>query len=194
MVFLASRLVWTFALFFLAAFAGAWSFYAWQRSTPGTSPPWLAGFALLLWLNFKHYLWALWGVRLRLDPDYPCETRFRGDLVVDSVLEYRGYGLFVPWCAFLAIVMPVPLLLWFSLFWTTQAFLRADFYSTPFKFWTRAYNEAPGKHRNRIRYFEEISLEIERRLKAGADWESPEMQELNQAGRRVQDCIVERKK
>lgn len=194
MVISLSSWLWTFAVFFLASFALTWSLYAWERSKPGKAPAWLIGAALLVWLNFKHYLWALWGLRLRLDPDYPCETRFRGDLVVDSVLEYRGYGLFALWCPFLAIALPNPLLLCLTLFWTVQAFWRSEFYSSPFQFWTRAYNEAPTKHRNRIRYFEELSLEIERRMKAGADWNSPEMQELNLAARAVQDCVVERKK
>jgi hypothetical protein len=152
------------------------------------------GFTLLFWLNLKHYSLALFGIRLRLDPDYPAEARFRGDLIVDSVLEYRGYGLFAPWSVFLALAVR-PAVLWVVIAtWSILAWRRTWFYSTPFRFWTRAYQESPNKHRNRIRYGEEIALEIQRKDMAGVPFDSPEMQELIKAGMALQNCIVERKK
>lgn len=155
---------------------------------------WIRGFTFLLWLNAKHYFFALWGLRLRLDPDYPAEARFRGDLIVDSVLEYRGYGLFVLWCPFLALICPKLPLLALALLWASLAFRRSRYYSSPIQFWTRAYNEAPLKHRNRIRYFEEISREIERQMKAGAAWDSPQLQALIETGNKIQNVIIERKR
>lgn len=151
------------------------------------------GLALLLWLNLKHYALAVWGIRLRLDPDYPNETRFRGDLIVDSVLEYRIYGLFAPWCIFLALVLPWGVLAALAGFWVVSTWKRTYFYSSPFRFWTQAYREAPTKHRNRIRYAEEIGLEIERKDKAGVPWNDPEMQELIRTGMDIQERIISRK-
>lgn len=150
----------------------------------------LSGFALLAWINLKHYLLAIWGIRLRLDPDYPNETRFRGDLIVDSVLEYRFYGLFVPWCIVLALVLPYGLTGILAGLWASQTWKRTYFYSTPFRFWTRAYQEAPTKHRNQIRYAEEIGREIERKDKAGIPWDDPEMQQLITTGMSLQEKIV----
>jgi hypothetical protein len=149
------------------------------------------GFILLIWLNLKHYLSGpFFGVRLRLDPDYPNEPRFRGNLIVDSVFEYRLYGLFVPWCAFLALVLPNYLLCAFTIAWTILTWKRTFYYTTPFRFWTRAYAESPSKHRNRIRYAEEISREIERKEKAGVRWDSPEIQELITTGFKLQEMII----
>lgn len=149
------------------------------------------GFALLLWLNLKHYLAGpLLGFRLKLDPDYPNEPRFRGDLIVDSVFEYRLYCLFAPWCIFLALVLPLWTLPIIAGLWTGLTWNRTFYYSTPFRFWTRAYQESPTKHRNRIRYAEQIALEIERKDKAGARWDSPEMQELITTGMNLQEQII----
>lgn len=149
----------------------------------------LRGLLVLLWLNLRHYSLALWGCRLRLDPDYPGETRFRGDLIVDAVLEYRGYGLMAPWAVFLVLILPSDLLPFLIALWGFQAWQRAFFYSSPYRFWTRAYSEAPGKSRNQTRYAEELMLELERRLKAGADFHGLECQELVKRSIEMQDLI-----
>jgi hypothetical protein len=153
----------------------------------------LQGFKHLAILNARHYALAAWGIGLRLDPDYPDEARFKGELIVDSVLEYRGYGLFVPWAAVLARIVGRYDLraVWIlAAAWAVLAWKRAFFYSSPFRFWTRAYLEAPGKARNQTRYAEECIREMERRLKAGADFQSEEIQELLAAARNVQNIIV----
>lgn len=148
------------------------------------------GFSVLLWLNLKHYALAIWGFRLRLDPDYPGESRFRGDLIVDAVLEYRGYGLFVPWCIFLAGLVPNYVCLALIVCWAFMTAERARYYKTALAFYTRAYQESPGKMRNKTRYAEELIREIERKSKAGLAWESPEMQVLIAEGFRIQNLIV----
>ena len=148
------------------------------------------GLGFLAWLNIKHYSRALFGVGLRLDPDYPAEARFHGDLIVDAVLEYRGYALFAPWCVFLAAVLPWQAVVVIGALWAVLAWKRAFYYSSPFEFWTRAYNEAPNKHRNRIRYFEELTNEIQRLDKTQIPWSSPEIQRLVQRSREIQELIV----
>lgn len=145
----------------------------------------LRGFALLFWLNLKHYSLAVWGLRLRLDPDYPGETRFEADLIVDAVLEYRLYPAFAPWCGLLAFILP----LWASgilaALWALSARKRAYFYSSPFRFWQRAYTESPGKSRNKTRYVEELIREMERREKIGLD-----IDELATEARRIMDEVT----
>ena len=149
----------------------------------------LRGLFLLFWLNLRHYALAIWGLRLRLDPDYPGETRFRGDLVVDAVLEYRGYGLLAPWSVFLAGLAYPPSLELIAALWAVSAWRRAYFYSTPYRFWTQAYDEAPGKSRNQTRYAEELMLEIERKMKAGMAYDHPEMQFLVGRSIEIQNLI-----
>jgi hypothetical protein len=141
----------------------------------------------------KHYALAVWGIGLRLDPDYPAEQRFRGDLIVDAVLEYRGYGLFAPWCTFIAVAMPRVALPFIAALWAVLAFRRASFYASPFEFWTQAYNEAPTKSRNQTRYVEQLMLEIERQLKAGKDYDSPEIQAMTSKAMEIQELIVKGK-
>jgi len=133
------------------------------------------GLALLVWLNLKHYCWAIWGLNLRLDPDYPAEARYRGELIVDSVLEYRLYGLFALWCPILALLLPWYLDLTLVVWWTVQSHWRAAFYRTAFAFWRRAFLESPGKVRSMIHYAEELMREIERRYKANDDQTAAEM-------------------
>lgn len=95
----------------------------------------------------------------------------------------------VPWAVFLAWALPSVLPAVLIALWAFQAWRRADYYSSPYKFWTRAFNEAPGKHINRIRYAEELMLELERRLKAGASYDSEECQFLIRKGIEIQDLI-----
>lgn len=147
------------------------------------------GLAVLFWLNLRHYSLALWGVRLRLDPDYPGELRFRPDLIVDAVLEYRGYGLLVPVAVFLARLFPIAVCGFLVGSWAVLAWRRAYYYSSPYRFWTRAYEEAPGKPRNQTRYAEELMREIERRMKAGQPYGSPECQFLIKKAMEMEDLI-----
>lgn len=149
----------------------------------------LRGFARLLWHNLKHYSLAIWGIRLRLDPDYPIEARFRGELVTDSVLEYRAYGLFAPWSIVLALVLPPAVLPLLGFTWAFLATMRAGFYASGFRFWRRAYQESPAKMRVRTRYVEALIYEIERRMKAGEPTEY-----LVNVCMNIQNGIIERKK
>lgn len=151
------------------------------------------GVAFLAFMNLKHYALALFGFGLRLDPDYPPESRFLGQLVVDSVLEYRGYALLVPWALFLALAIHPMILGFVAALWTVQAWKRAYFYSSPYQFWKQAFKESPAKIRVRTRYVEEIMLEIERRLKAGINYGDDRIQSLAAEGWKIQNMICERK-
>lgn len=151
------------------------------------------GFTRLIWLNLHHYWLAAWGFGLRLDPDYPLEGRFRPDLLSDSVMEYRTYSLFAPWCAFLALVLPLSILFPIAAWWAIYAWKRAGFYKTALAFWRQAYQESPKKLRVQIRYAEEIALQIERLDKAGHDWISPEIQHLVNEGLSLQEVITKGK-
>lgn len=151
------------------------------------------GFIRLISLNFKHYFFALWGIRLRLDPDYPMEWRFLPGLMSDSVLEYRMYALFAPWTVFLALVLPVAWSVAIGLAWAVLAWKRAGFYSSALNFWRQAYRESPNKGRVRIRLAEEIAYEIERLDKAGEDWTSDRIQSLIIEGANLQEIITKGK-
>ena len=147
----------------------------------------LRGLARLAWINLKHYAFALWGAG-RLDPDYPIETRFLGHLVIDAVLEYRAYALFAPWALFLAAAGPIPALELIAAYWAVLAWHRAYFFTSAFRFWRQAYAESPSKMRTRTRYAEELIREIERRMKAGTEY-----QELIEIAMKIQNEIIERK-
>lgn len=151
------------------------------------------GLVSLIRSNLKHYSGALFGIRLRLDPDYPMEGRFRGDLIVDAVLEYRFYGLFAPWSVLLAVLLPSPVAIVLAALWEVLAWRRADFYSSAFRFWRRAYQESPTKMRTRIRYEEELIREIERRMKSNDPDAGAELDELMQTAMKIQNGIIERK-
>lgn len=153
----------------------------------------IRGFAFLAWLNLKHYVLALWGIRLRLDPDYPMEWRVFPGLMSDSVLEYRLYGLFAPWCVFLALALPSLPAGMLAGFWAVLAWKRAGFYSSALAFWRQAYRESPNKNRVRIRLAEEIAFEIERLDKAGEDWISDRIQSLVVEGTNLQELITKGK-
>lgn len=117
-----------------------------------------------------------------------------GHLVTDPVLEYRLYCLFVPWAAFLGTFLAADDLraVWILAgFWGFLAWKRAYFYSSPFRFWQRAYLESPNKVRPQTRYAEEIMLEIERRIKQpGASFQDSDIQDLLADGRRLQGIIT----
>lgn len=151
----------------------------------GVFSDYLRGFAFLFWLNVKHYALAVWGVRLRLDPDYPGETRFKGHLIVDAVLEYRLYPAFGPWCALLAFVLPPWVAGFLTGLWAVSSWKRAYFYASPYNFWRRAYLESPGKARNKTRYVEELIRQMERLDKRGAN-----IDDLANEARRLMDEVV----
>ena len=144
-------------------------------------------------LNLKHYRLALFGIGLQLDPDYPLEWELAPGLMSDSVLEYRLYGLFAPWCAFLALLLPAGWLAAAGTFWAVLAWNRAAFYSSALAFWRQAYRESPNKNRVRIRLAEEIAYEIERLDKAGEDWTSDRIQSLVIEGTNLQELIMKGK-
>lgn len=142
---------------------------------------WLSDLKRFISFNLKHYPWALFGIGLKLDPDYPMVTNLAHGLMSDSVLEYRLYGLFAPWCAFLALALSKPWFIFLGAFWTVLAWKRTAFYASPLAFWRQAYLESPNKQRVRIRLAEELSHEIERLDKAGENW----------TGDRIQNLIIE---
>ena len=152
------------------------------------------GFASLVRSNLEHYFLAVWGIGLRLDPDYPVDPRFMGRLIVDAVLEYRAYGLFALWCPFLAMVLPESFLLFLAVWWAVLAWKRTSFYKTRFAFWTQAFEETPNKMRTRIRYAEELMREIERLDKAGFPFAGPEIQKLVVRAHEIQNLIIQGKK
>ena len=129
----------------------------------------LADAGLFLRENVSHYSRAVFGFRLRLDPDTRDVTRFFPSILKDSVLEYRTYGgMILPALGFAwgftrwpALGLPV------FLFWIIRSIHRATFYQSPFAFWEQAWQESPQKLRVNLRYFEELSREIERRMKQG---------------------------
>lgn len=124
--------------------------------------------------NLKHYSLAAFGLRLRLDPDYPMETRFFPSHITDSVLEYRTYFLIAPWCAVLAwglSYLPPGVIVGLGAFWTLKSWQRAAFYKSSLAFWEQAYRESPRKDRVRTRYAEQLMQRIEADMKKNRnDW------------------------
>ncbi len=116
----------------------------------------------LTW-NIRHYRLALFGVRLRLDPDYPSVKHFFPSLLTDTVLEWRIYGFLTLWAVFTAWLFPTWLLVVFVILLAVASLRRLRFYSSSFAFWKRAAIESPNKFRVLLRYGQELQIE-ERRL------------------------------
>jgi hypothetical protein len=117
--------------------------------------------------NWQHYSLALWGLRLRLDPDYPLLTHFFPGLIADSVQEYRTYGGTALWAIFLAYVLPLPLGTALVLFWLAQSVHRSQYFRSNLTFWRQASHENGFPHRAHARYSEQLLRDIERRVKSG---------------------------
>ena len=135
--------------------------------------------------NLQHYSLALWGLRLRLDPPYPHLTRFFPGLIGEPVFEYRTYGLHALWAIFLASWLPRPLLTAFVLFWAGQTFDRCKFLKSNLVFWRQALKENGILHRAAGRYMIYLLREIERRDKAGLEWQGLASEALE-----LQDKVV----
>lgn len=152
------------------------------------------GLIRLISLNLKHYRWALFGIGLELDPDYPIVWDALPNLLSDSVLEYRLYGLFAPWCAFLALILPNPPVLFLAVFWAFLAWQRSGYYRSALAFWRQAYAECPDKFRVMVRLAEELSRELERLDKAGEPWGGEKIQGLLDEAIVLQELIVKKRK
>lgn len=136
--------------------------------------------------NVQHYALALWGLRLRLDPDYPLLTGFFPSLISEPVLEYRTYGPLAGFALFLAAVLPPEILTALILAWACLSWDRAKFFRSDLAFWRQVYKENGLSHtRGHGRLIETLSREIERRMKAGEAWE-----ELAQEGLTIQDDVL----
>jgi len=135
--------------------------------------------------NLQHYSLALWGLRLRLDPPYPHLTRFFPGLIGEPVFEYRTYGLHALWAILLASWLPLPLLTAFVLFWAGQTFDRSKFLKSNLVFWRQALKENGIMHRAAGRYMIYLLREIERRDKAGLEWQGLASEALE-----LQDKVV----
>jgi hypothetical protein len=126
---------------------------------------------LFLRYNVQHYSLALWGLRLRLDPTYPHLTRFLPGLIGEPVFEYRTYALHIVWAILLASWLPRPLLTALVLFWAGQTFDRSKYLKSNLVFWRQALKENGIMSRAAGRYMEYLLREIERRMKAGLEWQ-----------------------
>lgn len=136
--------------------------------------------------NLQHYSLALWGLRLRLDPDYPHVTRFLPSQISEPVLEYRTYPLMGLWAFALAAALPANMLTALVLLWACISWDRSKFYRSELAFWRQVYKENGVSHqRGHGRLMEAITREIERRMKAGESWE-----ELTVEGFRIQDDVL----
>jgi len=121
--------------------------------------------------NWNHYSLALWGLRLRFDPDYPLLTKFFPGLISEPVLEYRSYGLLALWGVLLAAILPLPLLTALVLLWAAQSFYRSQYLQSSLKFWRQVSRESGFPHRGHARYVEQLIREAERLEKAGKSGE-----------------------
>jgi hypothetical protein len=133
----------------------------------------LSDLFLFVYINVRHYSLALWGFRLRIDPDYPIVTRFFPYYIIDTVLEYRSYPLVLLWAVFLSVACrswgePAWLLLWGLIgFWISTSRRRSFYYSSAIEFWRQAWRESPDKPRVVTHFAENVLMEIEREMKAG---------------------------
>lgn len=146
---------------------------------------WKTGFLAFLRWNVRHYVLAVWGLRLRFDPPYPHVTGFFPGLIGEPVFEYRTYGLHALWAILLASWLPGPLLTAFVLFWAAQTFDRCKYLKSNLVFWRQALKENGVRHRAAGRYMEYLLREMERRMKAGQDWGG-----LAQEAIQLQDKVV----
>lgn len=148
-------------------------------------------------MNVKHYSLALWGFRLRIDPDYPIVTRFFPNFIIDTVFEYRSYPLVLLWAVFLGHLAPPAMsvfsrwgLLWvFIGWWANTSRRRSFFYSSPLEFWRQAWKESPDKPRVVTHFAENVLMEIERECKAGKAWS--EIQPLIDLGNRLVEDVTQ---
>ncbi len=138
------------------------------------------------WYNLQHYFLAVWGLRLRFDPTYPWVTKFFPSLISEPVFEYRTYGLTAVWAIVLASLLPYPVLTALVLLWACISFDRSKFLVSNLVFWRQVLKENGVTHtRAHGRYIEWLIRDIERRMKAGEDWQE---QALEAA--RLQDEVI----
>lgn len=136
--------------------------------------------------NFQHYALALWGLRLRFDPPYPHVFRFFPQFLLEPVMEYRTYGLTALWAGLLAGWLPSPVLTALVIFWTVLSSDRSKYLQSALRFWRQVLQENGVQHtRAHGRYMEQLILEMERRMKAGGEW-----QELAQEAQALQDDVI----
>ena len=151
----------------------------------------VSDFVFLVAVNVHHYSVAIWGFRLRLDPDYPKITRFLGNMITDTVLEYRSYALVGAWAIGLMPYADSAAFWVLVALWGALSFHRARLYRSSFEFWGQAWKESPRKARVMVRYAEEIMGEIERRMKAGASFD--DVRELSLLAERLVDDITKKR-
>ncbi len=138
--------------------------------------------------NLKHYAFAAWGARLRLDPDYPPVARFFPRHIADTVFEYRSYPFMLPWAAVLACVLPIRVLAPLVGWWAAQSWIRAAYYKSQLAFWERAAIESPRKMRVRLHHIEELLRDLEAKYKTGGlSWEElrPEIERASRLIERI---------
>lgn len=150
----------------------------------------LSDLLFFVYINGRHYALALWGLRLRLDPDYPKVLRFFPEYITDTVFEYRSYALVALWGAVLMWTAGTPWLWLLVAVWALQSFHRARYYRSPLEFWGQAWRENPAKGRVITRYAENVLMEIERQMKAGATME--ELQGLIDLGTQLVNDVCEK--
>jgi hypothetical protein len=148
----------------------------------------LSDFLFFVYINARHYGKALWGFRLRIDPDYPKVTRFFPTFITDTVLEYRSYAFLALWGAVLSPFADSFGLWLLIATWAVQSFFRAEAYESPLNFWGTAWAENPRKSRVVMRYAENVLMEIERQMKAGKTME--ECQGLIDLGMQLVDDVA----
>ncbi len=136
--------------------------------------------------NLQHYSLALWGLRLRFDPTYPWVTRFFPSLISEPVFEYRTYGLTALWALLLASVAPLPVCGALVILWACISFDRSKYLKSNLVFWRQVLRENGVTHtRAHGRYIECLIREIERRMKAGEEWQG-----LSEEAVRLQDEVI----
>lgn len=145
-------------------------------------------FFRFLFFNIAHYGLAIWGLRLRLDPDYPPVTRLFPHILYDSVFEYRTYGAMIAVSLMTVGIASYsePLAWELVTFWALRSFFRVPFFRSNYLFWRQAYQESPRKNRTRVYYVEWCIREAERAFKNG---ERERALEIESEAWKVQDEI-----
>lgn len=145
-----------------------------------------------LWYNLRHYALALWGLRLRFDPNYPMVTRFFSPTISDSVFEYRTYALHALWAVVLVRFLPVWILWPLILVWALESFHRSGYLKSNLDFWRQVARESP-KMRGQTRYMEQLLRWAEDQIKRGESWDriqpvldeaSRQMDQICESGKR----------
>lgn len=137
-------------------------------------------------VNLEHYALALFGLRLRFDPPYRHVTRLFPQYLCEPVFEYRTYGAHAVWAMMLAGILPPEALTALVVLWAAISWDRSKYLKSSLVFWRQVLRENGVSHsRAHGRYIEQLIREMERRMKAGEDW-----QECATEAARLQDDVI----